>query len=191
MFYLGRIHGLVGRPARELPTRIVLGVAVLVNGTAAPDGAPVAPPPRLGLALGNARHGVVLQSRLGDGARRQGRQGRQRLVHVLHTSHGGVGQAAFRAPVVALRGGAAAVLGRGVARGLRRVPGLLFGSREAHNWLPKPARPTTFLILVGARRRVAGVSRSRPDGLSPHGTRRDGCWCLLVPYMPLARRRLV
>ena len=62
-----------------------------------------------------------------------------------------------------------------------------FMGRGRRNWLPKPARPTTFLILVGARRRVAGVSRSRPEGLSPHGTRRDGCWCLLVPYMPLAR----
>ena len=37
------------------------------------DGAPVAPPPRLGLALRNSRHRVVLQPRLGDGARRQGR----------------------------------------------------------------------------------------------------------------------
>ena len=76
-------------------------------------------------------------------------------MHILHAGHLGVGRAAFRAPVVPLAAAFLVRAVRAVAWGLRRVPGLLFGSREAHNWLPKPARPTTFLILVGIGGRVA------------------------------------
>ena len=161
-----------GTPRGELPTRIVLGVAVLVNRPAPSYGAPVAPPPPAACPRERPAWRCAAIS-IG------------RWSPAAATVSAASASCTFCIPAMAALGGRP-FLGRRslLYAGARRLssvavwpgapsgPGAAFGSREAHNWLPKPARPTTFLILVGARRRVAGVASECVGGLSLSGRAR-------------------
>ena len=73
--------------------------------------------------------------------------------------------------------------------GLRRSPGAASGSLEAAQSGCLVSAPTTFANPSGAgrettRRAWAGVL---PERMPPRGTRRDGCFCSLVCYVPLAQ----
>ena len=152
MFYHRRIHGrpfLPLRSSRELPAGVVLGVAVLVNGTAAPHGAPVAPSSRLRLSFRNPRHRVVLQPRLGDGARRQRRQGGQSLVDVLHARH-----PVFTVLLAALEGCPLAP-----GRALTRLCG---GFLRSYGGRGAPSRSSRGLRVAGGNENGCQSQRDQP-----------------------------